>query len=200
MTACISSPSPLARCGRCSSITNAIAAPTTRYSRLVRVLHWGTLLLMIAVYATAELRGFAPDRPARMAVMQWHMALGLLIWALVLPRIGARLMQPVPAIVPAPGRFVHLAARTAHLLLYLFMFAQPVLGYLALNAGGDVLTIPGLDIALPQFVGQDDALRRSIKEIHETIGSAFYWVIGLHAAAALWHHYFRRDDTLRRML
>jgi cytochrome b561 len=27
-----------------------------------------------------------------------------------------------------------------------------------------------------------------------------YWLIGLHAAAALFHHYIVRDNTLRRML
>ena len=32
------------------------------------------------------------------------------------------------------------------------------------------------------------------------IGQAFYWVIGAHIVAALWHHLFRRDDTLKRML
>ena len=33
-----------------------------------------------------------------------------------------------------------------------------------------------------------------------SIGQAFYWVIGAHIVAALWHHLFRRDDTLKRML
>jgi cytochrome b561 len=28
----------------------------------------------------------------------------------------------------------------------------------------------------------------------------FYYVIGLHIAAALWHHLVRRDNTLQRML
>jgi len=36
--------------------------------------------------------------------------------------------------------------------------------------------------------------------MHGTVGDVFYWVIGLHIVAALWHHLMRRDDTLRRML
>ena len=39
-----------------------------------------------------------------------------------------------------------------------------------------------------------------MKELHETAGSVGYWLIGLHAAAALFHHYGMRDDTLKRML
>ncbi|MCO8649276.1 cytochrome b, partial [Burkholderia multivorans] len=33
----------------------------------------------------------------------------------------------------------------------------------------------------------------------ELIGNAFYFVIGLHALAALYHHFIKRDDVLRRM-
>jgi cytochrome b561 len=31
-------------------------------------------------------------------------------------------------------------------------------------------------------------------------GNALVVVVALHAAAALWHHFIGRDDTLRRML
>ncbi|WP_257387076.1 cytochrome b [Tahibacter caeni] len=179
---------------------NASASPSTHYSRLARLLHWGTLLLMIAAYATAELRGLAPDRSARIAVMQWHMALGLLIWLLVLPRIGARLVQPVPAIVPAPGRFVHLAARAAHLLLYLFLIVQPLLGLLTAQAGDRAVTIPLLGFTLPNVVGLDSGLHEWTEDLHVALGKAFYVVIGLHAVAALAHHLYFRDNTLRRML
>ena len=155
------------------------------YSRLVRALHWGTLLLMIAVYATAELRGLAPDRPARMAVMQWHMALGLLIWALVLPRVGARLVQPLPVIIPPPGRLVHLAARTAHVLLYLFLIVQPLLGLLTAQSGDRAVTIPLLGFTLPNFIGLDRGLHEWTEDLHVALGKAFYVVIGLHAASSM---------------
>jgi cytochrome b561 len=39
-----------------------------------------------------------------------------------------------------------------------------------------------------------------VKEVHETIGTIGYFLIGLHAAAALAHHYLWRDNTLLRML
>jgi cytochrome b561 len=36
--------------------------------------------------------------------------------------------------------------------------------------------------------------------LHELAGTAGYWLIGLHAVAALFHHYVSRDNTLTRML
>ncbi len=39
-----------------------------------------------------------------------------------------------------------------------------------------------------------------LKEWHETLANLGYFVIGLHAAAALIHHYFWKDNTLLRMM
>jgi cytochrome b561 len=38
------------------------------------------------------------------------------------------------------------------------------------------------------------------EEVHELASHAWIPVAGLHAAAALWHHRFRRDGVLTRML
>ena len=67
-----------------------------------------------------------------------------------------------------------------------------------MSAGGK--TIPFFGLELPALVGADKAFAGSVKEIHETIGTIGYYLVGLHAAAALYHHYFVHDDTLRRML
>jgi cytochrome b561 len=56
-----------------------------------------------------------------------------------------------------------------------------------------------LGIDLPAVVGTDPGLKDLLKELHETIGTAFYLVIGLHAMAALFHHYMLGDNTLRRI-
>jgi cytochrome b561 len=60
--------------------------------------------------------------------------------------------------------------------------------------------VPFFGLQLPALVGSDPALVGSVEELHETIGTVGYYLVGLHAAAALFHHYFRRDNTLLRML
>lgn len=50
------------------------------------------------------------------------------------------------------------------------------------------------------MLGVDRPLGHRLEDIHETIGTIGYYLIGLHALAALFHHYIVRDDTLRRML
>ncbi|VVE14999.1 Cytochrome b561 [Pandoraea pneumonica] len=179
----------------------AALTPLERYTPPAIFFHWAVALLIVIAYAAVITKGYLPrgsaPRALSMVIHEWA---GVLALVLAVPRLLWRVVKGAPPAPPDQAWFVRTGSSLVHLLLYVFMFAQPVLGYLTLNAGGHVLTIPGLDIALPQFIGQDDATRRSIKDIHETIGNAFYWVIGLHALAALWHHYFRRDDTLRRMM
>ena len=50
------------------------------------------------------------------------------------------------------------------------------------------------------LMAEDKALAETIEEIHKTVGNIGYFLIGLHTVAALYHHYFMRDNTLRRIL
>lgn len=49
-------------------------------------------------------------------------------------------------------------------------------------------------------LAENKDLSKQIKELHEIGGKVGCGLIGLHAAAALFHHYWLKDDTLRRML
>jgi cytochrome b561 len=85
-----------------------------------------------------------------------------------------------------------------HAALYLLMMVLPLLGWLVLSAGGKPIPFFGLE--LPALIAENKANAKQIKELHETIATAGYFLIGLHAAAALFHHYWIGDNTLKRML
>jgi cytochrome b561 len=53
---------------------------------------------------------------------------------------------------------------------------------------------------LPDLVQRDDALFSGLRRMHDWLGLAMGALILLHAAAALWHHFMLRDETLRKML
>jgi len=170
-----------------------------RYSKLSISLHWLMLLLIAAVYACIELRELYPKgSDPREALKAWHFTLGLTVFALVWVRLLARLFQGRPPITPLPGPKVQLLGRLMHGLLYLLMLAMPVLGWVTLSAEGHAIPFWGAE--LPPLVAPDERLAEQVEEIHELIGIAGYCLIGLHAAAALVHHYLFRDDTLVRML
>ncbi|MBS0500217.1 MAG: cytochrome b [Burkholderiaceae bacterium] len=170
-----------------------------RYHPLLIGLHWLTLLLLIAIYASMELRGIFPKGSAAYDGMKtWHFMLGLTVLGVVLVRLPLRLALHEPPITPAPPAWQHAMATAMHWALYGLLIAMPLLGWLALSARGKLIPFYGLE--LPALIGPDKALGKNIKEVHEFIGNLGYALIGVHAAAALFHHYVMRDDTLQRML
>lgn len=170
-----------------------------RYGMLSVGLHWLMLLLIVAVYACIDLREIYPKgSDPREALKVWHFMLGMSVFLLVWIRLLAHLVWPVPGIVPAPPGWQELMGKLMHIALYGLMIALPLLGWLTLGAEGKATPFFGLQ--LPALVAEDKNLAGLFKEIHELGGTAGYFLIGLHALAALFHHYFLRDNTLLRML
>ena len=128
----------------------------------------------------------------------WHFRLGLTVFALVLVRLPLRLALHAPPITPALPAWQDHLAHAMHWALYGFLLVMPLLGWLTLSAKGQPIPFFGLE--LPALIGPDKATAKNLEDIHELIGNVGYALIGLHAAAALWHHYVTRDDTLERML
>jgi cytochrome b561 len=66
-----------------------------------------------------------------------------------------------------------------------------------LSAKGEA--VPFFGLQLPAVVDANEALAERTEAVHETLATVGYFLIGLHAIAALFHHYVRRDNSLRRM-
>ena len=151
-----------------------------------------------AVYACIELRTFWPKgSDLRELLKTWHFMLGLSVFALVWIRLYARFRGGTPPIMPAPPAWQMRFGHAMHLALYLLMICMPIAGWLILSAKGKPIPFYGLE--LPPLIATDKPLAEQIEEIHETVGTIGYWLIGLHAAASLFHHYVQRDNTLARM-
>ncbi len=171
----------------------------TKFSPLSIGLHWLMLLLLVAVYATMELRGIFPKGSApRDAMKMWHYMLGLTVFVLVWMRLVARLIYATPAIQATPPKWQTYLALTIHIALYALMIAMPLLGWTILSAEGK--PIPFFGLQLPALVAENKVLADQVMEVHENIGTVGYFLIGAHTVAALFHHYIVRDNTLRRML
>jgi len=53
---------------------------------------------------------------------------------------------------------------------------------------------------LPPILGPDKVLAKQAITTHEVIGYLLLALIAMHAAAALFHHFIRRDEVLNAML
>jgi cytochrome b561 len=80
------------------------------------------------------------------------------------------------------------------------MLVLPLSGWLMGNAKGRDVKIPFLDIQLPALVGKNDTLAKMLGEGHKIMALALLAFIAMHTLIGLWHHFFKKDNALKRML
>lgn len=172
-----------------------------RYFPSLRRLHWIIFALVLIAYVAVNLHELFPRGTAvRSNVLSTHFLAGIAVLLLTLPRLVLRIKHAAPPIVPTPGGISQAVSKMTHLALYLFLIAQPLMGIVTLQIAGRPIAIFGLTVMPALFGAGDRELADQWEDLHGTIGNVFYFVIGLHILAALWHHFVRKDNTLRRML
>ena len=171
----------------------------TRYGTAPQAIHWLTVIFI----AVGWLLGwFIDDFPkaAHSYVLLAHMTLGQCVIALLVIRLVWRFADPPPPPEKTRfGRLHEIGAKLSHYALYLLLLAVPVAGIVVQLKRGDALPIFGLWNFTPTWPA-DRATARSVLRAHEYLANALVLLAGVHAAAALMHHWLFRDRTLVRML
>lgn len=170
----------------------------TRRPALLIFLHWLTLILVTLLVAIIFVREGFEEKAVRTLLLNLHRSLGLSVALLTVGRLAVRLAsRPLlpTAEMSLPAR---LLASATHLLLYAAMIGLPLIGWALSSANGKPVSFFGL--GLPPLVEQDEDRGDDLAEYHEEGAWLFLGLIGIHAAAALFHHYVQRDNVLRAML
>jgi cytochrome b561 len=169
------------------------------YGAVAMALHWAVVVLLLCAWLTGQFGDALPRGPQREAGELTHLFLGLSILALAAARLCWRLADPPPPEESTVGRWSERAARAMQYVMYALLIAVPIAGIAVQFARGHGLPVFGLfEIASPWAADRNFA--RDVREVHEMLANAFLILAGLHAAAALLHHYLLRDRTLARML
>lgn len=170
------------------------------YGAVPQALHWAVAVLVVVAWSTQTFDDVLPRGPARAAALFVHISAGLAVITLVVARLAWRVGDPPPAPEKTTlGEWAERAGQITHYLLYALLVAIPIAGIVLQFARGDTLPIFGLvHIASPWPA--DRAFSRSVKDVHAFLANAIMILAGLHAAAALAHHWIFRDRTLLRML
>jgi len=121
------------------------------------------------------------------------------IFALAVLRLLWRLINPVPAIPSTSPRWQQIGAHISHVALYGLILITPLLGWIMSSARNFSVSWFGL-FTLPDLVQPNRARYDLFHEAHEILAWTLLAIAVLHAAAALKHHFFDRDNVLRRML
>jgi cytochrome b561 len=164
---------------------------------LLVTLHW---LLSWFILASLAFGYFVLARvpntdPRKLQMLQWHMAVGVGIFAAMAIRLIVRWRTARPAPAGIGTRVSARAAGWAHVAFYVLVFAMAITGYATgliarLNeivfAHSGAPLPPTFDV-FPTFIA------------HGWIASVLALLVALHVLGALWHGLARRDGVMRRM-
>jgi cytochrome b561 len=172
-----------------------------RYTTIARVLHWLTaLLVLVQVVLGVWMTAFEPAKAAnKFLLYDIHENIGFTLLLITLGRLAWRLTHPVPPLPTDLPAGLRLAARANHAAFYLLLIVQPITGFLATNAWGFPFAYLKL-IPIPSPIGRHETLAPVLSAIHDSGALVFVVLVVLHASAALWHQFIRRDGTLSKML
>jgi len=172
---------------------------TSPYSPAARHLHWLIALMVVAQFVVSLLMPDIHNDTPPEAVIELHFTLGLLIVLLMAVRLWVRLRNPVE---PAanPGRPLERVVMVlTHRLFYAVLLLVPFLGWISASAHNLPVLFLGV-LPLPALAPGGAEWGHQLGDVHGLVMWTLLGLIGLHAAAALFHHLVRHDDTLRRML
>ena len=164
-----------------------------RFALIQRVLHWLMAVCILAMLFIG-VGMVSTVAPKYLPLILVHKTIGVTLLVLVLIRLALRLYYgapPLPADLSRPMKF---GARLSHQLLYGLMIVMPLLGLGMLWAAAYPVVLYG-GIRIPALLPQSDRVHTLLWNAHFYLGFAFFALVLLHLAAALFHALVRRDGV-----
>lgn len=171
-------------------------ASVGRYGETAILLHWAMAALIVVVSILGLLHDSWP-RETKAFWINMHAMIGLVVAVLLLVRIQRRLASPAPPLPESAGALSKRLSGPVHLALYALLIALPVIGVVTFVWHGRAFDF-GL-FRLDFGVKSNRAVFHPTEEWHGYLAYALFGLVALHALAALWHQFVRRDELLMRM-
>lgn len=171
------------------------------WGSVAKAFHWLIVALILAQVVLGIVMVNLPRRPSVIPVFDVHKSIGLTILALALLRLAWRAFDPHPVRPPDVSTWQYRIGRLVHIMLYVLIFITPLSGWLFDSTNAlrplhwwGLVTIPSLTGGpVPEWVD-------FTRSLHHTLVWVLVAVAAGHMFAALIHHYFYKDNILRRML
>jgi cytochrome b561 len=170
------------------------------YGLVTILFHWVCAPLIIFLFGLGVyMRSLDYYSPWYHRAPALHISLGLAVLLLMSLRAIWRSRSTSPAPIPTISASQYLAANIVKIALYIFVFLICISGYFITTAEGQAASFFDLFGIPPSIELSADNVDRAGK-IHKYLAWGIIGIVILHAGAALFHHFIKRDRTLLRML
>jgi len=172
---------------------------TTRFGLIAVALHWLVALSVFGLFGLGLWMTELDYYDTWYKQGPWlHKSIGIMLFFIVVFRLCWRVLTPPPAALTSHKPREIKLAHMAHLLMYLLLLAIMVSGYLISTADNRAIEVFGwfdVPATITSLPDQEDIAGWA----HLILASTLIGLVVLHAAAALKHHFFDRDRTLKRI-
>ena len=174
-----------------------MSASVMKFTILQRLLHWVMAACILAMFFIG-VGMVSTVMPKYVTLLVTHRTLGFAILVLALVRLAVRARSGAPALPKDLPQPMKLAAHLSHYALYGLMIAMPLIGWAMLSAAAYPVVLYG-NIRLPAILPQSDYLHTLLWGAHFYLAFAFFALVLMHIAAALFHALVRRDGVFTSM-
>jgi cytochrome b561 len=169
------------------------------YTATARFLHWLTAAIVLTMIPIGVAMANFDFGPVQDTLYHLHRSFGAVLLPIVIIRLIYRLQNPPPPLPVDIPEVQRLAANTVHWLLYIMLIVQAFVGWIATSAYRAPILVFWL-FELPPIWPEDRAFSERAFVLHRFLGIAILFVASGHIAAALFHHFIRKDRVLMRMI
>ncbi len=170
------------------------------YTGTAKFLHWLIVALLIVQFLIAWSMPHIGRDTKVTTLIDLHFSFGTSILMVAVVRLLWRLKQGEPAPQDGVAPWQVRAARIVHWMLYALLFLVPILGWLNASWRGFPVSLFGL-FEMPKLLATRAQGWGWTGDVHGLLANyLILGLVGIHVAAALYHHFGRRDGVLQRML
>src|SRR5450755_1332245 len=173
--------------------------PPTRYTAVAQGFHWLIAALVVVQFTLAWSADDLPLGARKLALLARHKSFGMTILMLAVLRLLWRLVNRPPALPAGMTNIEMKLARAAHVLFYVLLFVMPVTGWMMSSAKNFSVSWFNL-FTWPDLIAPNEQAFTLLKATHDTLSWLLFAAAILHILAALKHHFWNKDDVLKRML
>jgi cytochrome b561 len=170
-----------------------------RYGLIAQLLHWSIVVLIVTQFVLAEQAEDATSLLKKAQTLTLHKNIGMTIFMLAIVRLLWRWANTTPAPLPQIARWQQRIAEITHWALYALIMLTPLMGWLMSSAKSYSVSYFGW-FTFPDLIAPDEGRYETLHTLHEVLAFSILNLALLHIAAALKHHFWDKDNVLRRML
>ena len=176
-----------------------ISSSPRRYSAVAQGFHWIIAGLIVTQFTLAWMADDLPLGMHKLALLARHKSFGMTVLMLAVLRLLWRLFNRPPELPAGMSKVEAFLAKSTHILFYILLFAMPLTGWLMSSAKNYSVSWFGR-FTWPDLIGKNERAFELLKTTHQTLSWLLFALAILHILAALKHHFWNKDDVLKRML